>query len=202
LKIERIKIGHSIWQPEISALLTMAYPPFYEVVSIWSSELNTDIQLNSFVGEVYIGLDLLTANFSNSPKLLREYLLHVEHVDPEYVPPLSEDPEKDEFLDTAEEFYSWSMRPLFQILSQIHSLDQDGDYTLQYCLFPKKRRYTLRIRNDALTPIPLNVKEDRFFVGALLPASKRFDNVFPSYSLNEIHIIQLGKNTKALPAAF
>lgn len=174
--------------------------PTYQIGPIWSSERNTDVQLNVFVGDKHFQINLFTANFEASPTLLKEYLLHVEHLDPEYLPPLPENPDDDdEFVDPLKEFYDWAMKPFLPLFREIPPLDPDRLYTLQNCLFPERLRYTLQLAGDELIPVPLDVAADGRPVGALLPASAKLDDsVFPLYRPDDIHI-RLDDNAIALP---
>ncbi|KAF2106478.1 hypothetical protein BDV96DRAFT_591006 [Lophiotrema nucula] len=177
----------------------MAGRPPYEIGATWSSEINTDVKLNVSVGDKHFRIDLFTANFEANPKLLKEYLLHVEHSDPTYIPPSLEDPDEDEFVDPLEEFYDWAMEPFAALFREIPPLKRDRSYTLQDCLFPEQFVYTLEVAGDELVPVPRDVNPDSRLVGVLLPASKTLDkSTLPVYRLNDIHV-RLNDDAVALP---
>ncbi|KAF2176782.1 hypothetical protein K469DRAFT_742801 [Zopfia rhizophila CBS 207.26] len=101
-----------------------------------------------------------------SPRLLKEYLLHVERSDLEYIPPLPKNPDEDEFVDPLEEFYEWAMKPFLPLFREISPLDQD-------------RLYTLQLAGDELIPVPLDI------TAGGRPLDK---SMFPVYRPNDIHI--------------
>jgi hypothetical protein len=170
--------------------LAMAGRATYEIGSTWSSELNTDVRLNVSVGDKHFRIDLFTANFEANPKLLKEYLLHVERSDPTYIPPSLEDADDDDFVDPLEEFYDWATKPFATLFREIPALDRDRLYTLQDCLFPQLFVYTLQVAGDDLIPVPRDVNpEDSRLVGVLLPASKPLDkSTIPVFRPNDIHV--------------
>lgn len=177
----------------------MAQRPVYEIGITGSSIQNTDVQLNVFVSDVHFRIDLFTANFEGNPRLLKEYLLHVEHSDPEYFPPLPENP-NDEFVDPLEEFYEWATQPFLPLFREIPSLNSKQRYTLQDCLFPNQVRYTLQLAEDELVPVPLDATADRAPVGVLLSPTQKLDaSTFPVYRPGDIHI-RLSDDAVALPA--
>ncbi len=166
----------------------MAQRPLYEIGNTGSSIHNTDVELNVLVSDTHFRIDFFTANFEGNPTLLKQYLHHVKSTDPEYIPPLPENPD-DEFLDPLEEFYEWAMKPFLPLFREIPPLDRKQLYTLQDCLFPKQVRYTLRLARDELVPVPIDVTDDRFPPGVLLPPAKKLDgSIFPVYRPTDIHI--------------
>lgn len=177
----------------------MIQPPIYKIGPVWSSERNTDVQLNVFVSYTHFRIDLFTANFEASLRFLKEYLLHVEHSDPEYIPPLPGNSDEDETGDPIEEFYERATRPFLSLFRQISPLDQDRSYTLQDCLFPKQFSYTLHLAGNELVPAPLENPAGGRPVGALLPASKKLNtSIVPVYRPNDIHV-HLSNTAIALP---
>ncbi|KAF2240241.1 hypothetical protein BU26DRAFT_498213 [Trematosphaeria pertusa] len=177
----------------------MAQRPVYEIGTTGSSIHNTDVELNVFVSDIHFRIDLFTANFEGNPRLLKEYLLHVEHSDPEYILPLPENPNDIEFVDPLEEFYEWATKPFLPLFREILPLDCKRLYTLQDCLFPKQVRYTLQLAGDELVPVPLDATADRAPVGVLLPPAKKLDgSIFPVYRPSDIHI-RLSDDAVALP---
>ncbi|KAF1963921.1 hypothetical protein BU23DRAFT_585827 [Bimuria novae-zelandiae CBS 107.79] len=177
----------------------MAQRPVYEIGTTGSSIHNTDVELNVFVSDIHFRIDLFTANFECNPRLLKEYLLHVEHSDPEYIPPLPENSYDIEFVDPLEEFYEWATKPFLPLFREIRPLDCKRLYTLQDCLFPKQVRYTLQLAGDELVPVPLDATVDRAPVGVLLPPAKKLDSsIFPVYRPSDIHI-RLSDDAVALP---
>ncbi|KAF2467282.1 uncharacterized protein BDR25DRAFT_376225 [Lindgomyces ingoldianus] len=177
----------------------MASRPTYEIGATWSSEHNTDVKLNVSVGDKHFRIDLFTTNFEANPKLLKEYLLHVERSDPTYIPPSLEDSDDNEFVDPLEEFYDWATKPFAALFREIPPLDRDRLYTLQDCLFPEQFVYTLQVAGDELVPVPRDVNPDSRLVGVLLPASKTLDkSTLPVYRPNDIHV-RLNDNVVALP---
>ncbi|KAF2754344.1 hypothetical protein EJ05DRAFT_479861 [Pseudovirgaria hyperparasitica] len=181
----------------------MAQRPLYEIGNTESSIHNTDVELNVFVSDTHFCINLLTANFEGSPGLLKEYLLHVEHSDPEYIPPLPENPDGNEFVDPLEEFYEWATKPFLSLFREIPPLDRQRLYTLQDCLFPKQVSYTLQLAGDELVPVqvPNDAAVEYARVGVLLPPARRLDSsTFPVYRPRDIHI-RLSDNAMALPQA-
>lgn len=175
----------------------MAPPPQleYEIGPIWSSERDTDVQLNVFVGNKHFQVDLFTANFKANPKLLKEYLRHVERSAPDYLPPLTDE----EFTDPMEDFYEWAMKPFLTLFRQIRPLDPNQRYTLQDCLFPETLPYTLQLAGDEVVPVRRDIAAHVRPVGAMLPASTKLDySMFAVYSPRDIHI-PLGHTAVALP---
>ncbi|OCK86070.1 hypothetical protein K432DRAFT_377033 [Lepidopterella palustris CBS 459.81] len=178
--------------------------PSYEIGYTHSSERNTDVELNVHVGDKHIQLELLTANFEASPALLEEYLLHVKHSDPEYLPPFLENPEDfddddDEFADLLGEFYESAMKPLLPLFHEIPPLDPDRLYTLQDCLYPERQMYTLQVAGDEFVSVPLDPTKGARRTGVELPASAKLDDfAFPVYRPDEIHL-RLADNAVALP---
>ncbi len=56
-------------------------------------------------------------------------------------------------------------------------------------MFPKQVRYTLWLARDELVPVPIDVTDDRFPPGVLLPPAKKLDgSIFPVYRPTNIHI--------------
>jgi hypothetical protein len=177
----------------------MASKPMYEIGATWSSEINTDVSLNVSVGEKHFRIDLFTANFEANPKLLKEYLHHVGHSDPTYIPPSPEDPDDDEFVDPLEDFYAWATQPFTTLFREIPPLERDKSYTLQDCLFPEQFVYTLQVAGDELVPVPRDINPDNRLVGVLLPASKPLDkSTIPVYRPAAIYV-RLNDDTVALP---
>ncbi|KAF2791530.1 hypothetical protein K505DRAFT_363729 [Melanomma pulvis-pyrius CBS 109.77] len=175
----------------------MAQRPMYEIGIPGSSIHNSDGELNVFVSGIHFRIDLFTANFEGNQGLLKEYLLHVERSDPEYILPLPDDPNT-EFVDPLEEFYEWATKPFLPLFREIPPLDRKRLYTLQDCLLLRQVRYTLKLVGDDLVPAPLDATVDRVPVGVLLPPAKRLDNfTFPVYCLSDIYI-WLSDNTVAL----
>jgi hypothetical protein len=178
----------------------MSDRPIYEIGITRSSEHNTDVQLNFSVSDKHFCLDLLTANFEPSPKLLKEYLHHVERSDPTYIPPeLPEDSDEDEFVDPLEQFYDWATEPLSALFCEIPPLDRSQLYTLQDCLYTKHFVYTLKAVGDELIPVKRDKNPDEFIVGALPPASEHLDKfALPIYRPTDIHV-PLTDDATALP---
>ena len=177
----------------------MALQHKYEIGPFWSSERNTDVQLNLYVSDQHFRIDLFTANFEASQRVLKEYLLHVEHSDPEYIPPLPDNPDEDDMVDPIDEFYEWATKPFLPLFREIPLLDKDRVYTLQDCLFPKQLRYTLQLAGEELVPTPLDSTASGRPVGALLPPSKKPNkSLFPVYRPNDIHVT-LSDDAVALP---
>ncbi|KAF2707887.1 hypothetical protein K504DRAFT_458374 [Pleomassaria siparia CBS 279.74] len=77
----------------------MAQRPVYEIGTTGSSIHNTNVELNVFVSDVHFRINLFTADFKGNPRLLKEYLLHVEHSDLEYIPPPLESSNNNKFVD-------------------------------------------------------------------------------------------------------
>jgi hypothetical protein len=50
-------------------------PPRYNIGPFWSSNRNTDVQINVFVSDKHFQIDILTANLEKSPSLLEEYAI-------------------------------------------------------------------------------------------------------------------------------
>lgn len=167
----------------------------YEIGPIWSHERNTDVQLNVFVGNKHFQVDLCTANFNANPKLLKEYLHHVERLAPDYLPPLTDE----EFTDPMEDFYEWAMKPFLTLFRQIHPLVPNQCYTLQDCLFPEKLWYSLQLAGDEMVPVRCDVATHVRPVGALLLASVELDySMFAVYSPRDIHV-SLSRTAVSLP---
>jgi hypothetical protein len=165
----------------------------------WEQNSHTDVELNVFVSDIHFRIDLFTANFEGNLRLLKEYLLHVKHSDPEYIPPLPENLNDYEELDPLEEFYEWAMEPFLPLFREILPLNCKRTYTLQDCPFPRQVRYTLRLAGDELVPVPLDATVDCAPVGVLLPAAKKLDgSIFPVYRPSDIHI-RLSDDAVALP---
>ncbi|KAF1828355.1 hypothetical protein BDW02DRAFT_593294 [Decorospora gaudefroyi] len=177
----------------------MASRPMYEIGSTWSSERNTDVQLNLSVDDKHFRIELFTAKFEANPKLLKEYLLHVKRSDPTYIPPPPrEDSEDDEFVDPLDEFYDWATRPFAALFRKIPPLDRDRSYTLQDCLFAEEFVYTLQVAGDELVPVPYD-----FNFGwrpAAMPLLSRtlHKSALPVYRPNDIHV-RLKDDEVALP---
>jgi hypothetical protein len=173
-----------------SRRLVMGSRPLYEIGATWSSEINTDVSLHVSVGEKHFRIELFTANFETNPNLLEEYLHHVKHSDPTYIPPPPEDPNDDAFVDPLEDFYAWATQPFTTLFREIPPLDRDKSYTLQDCLFPEQFVYTLQVAGDELVPVPRDVNPDNRLVGVLLPASKPLDkSTIPVYRAADIYVM-------------
>jgi hypothetical protein len=170
-------------------------PLKYEIGPIWSSERDTDVQLNVFVGNKHFQVDLFTSNFEANPQLLKEYLCHVERSAPDYLPPLTDE----EFTDPIEDFYKWAMEPFFTLFRQIPPLDPNKCYTLQDCLFPEKLCYTLQLAGDEVVTVRRDVAAHVRPVGTLLPVSAKLDySMFIVYSPRDVHV-PLDRAAVALP---
>ncbi|ORY06228.1 hypothetical protein BCR34DRAFT_590662 [Clohesyomyces aquaticus] len=178
----------------------MAGRPTYEIGTTRSSENNTDVQLNVSVGDKHFLIDLFAANFAGNPKLLKEYLLHVERSDPTYIPPSPEDSNDFEFADPLEEFYDWATNTFATLFRDIPPLDRERSYTLQDCLFPEQFVYTLQVTGDELVvPVPRTIGPDSRLVGVLLPVHKPLDkSTLPVYRPHNIHV-RLNDDAVALP---
>ena len=177
----------------------MIQRPLYEIGTTESSIHNTDVELNVLISDTNFCIDLFTANFEGNPRLLKEYLLHVERSDPEYIPPLLENPTDNELTDPLEEFYEWATKPFLPLFSKILPLDCKQLYTLQDCLFPKNVRYTLQLAGDGLVPVPKEAAVDCAPLGVLLPPSQKLvGSMFPVYRPSDIHI-RLNDDAVALP---
>jgi hypothetical protein len=171
----------------------------YEIGATWGSELNTDVELHVPVGDKHFRIDLFTANLEAHPKLLKEYLLHVERSDPTYIPPSLDDSGYDDFFGPLEEFYNWATKPFAAVFRDIPPLDRDRLYTLQDYLFPEQFVYTLHVAGDELIAISRDIRPDGRVVGMLLPTSEALDrSTVLVYRPNDIHM-RLDEDAVALP---
>jgi len=171
----------------------------YKIGATWSSEINTDVQLNVSVADKHFRIDLFAANFEACPKSLKEYLRHVERSDPTYIQPLLEQADGVELVDPLEDFYDWATEPFAALFREIKPLDRDRLYTLQDCLFPERFMYTLQVAGDELVPVPRDVDPDGRSVGVLLPASETLDtSTVQVYRPTDVHV-PLNDNSAALP---
>lgn len=168
----------------------------YEIGNTWSSNKNTDVQLNVHVGNKHFQINLSAANFEASPKLLEEYLFHVEHSDPEYLSSFSsdndgtnDDSHSEDEGDPLEAFYHWAMEPLLPVFREIPALEQNRRYTLHECLLPKTVTYTLRAIDDVLIPHELENVTNTRPLGVLLPQrNELLAFQFPVIGLRDVHI--------------
>lgn len=182
--------------------------PLYEVGNTISSEHNTDVTLNVMVANKHFRVDLFTTNFEPNPKLLQEYLLHVQRSDPTCMPPPppDSDSDSDDYLeDPLEEFYAWAMSPFTPLFQALPPLDRTRTYTLQDCLFPERFVYTLQVNEDEkLVPVKRDTDPANILVGALLPASKpgALDSFgHKIYRPSEVRV-RLADDAAALPTYF
>ncbi|RJE20507.1 Protein kinase domain protein [Aspergillus sclerotialis] len=143
--------------------------PLYDIGPFWSSDQNTDTQLNAYVSNKHFQIDLSAANFEGSPAILDQYLRHVEHLDPLYIP---DDPDHlDAFEDPLEVLYNWALEPFSAIFKAIAPLELDKKYTLGDCLFAETRHYTLVIVDGNMVPYQLETDRNDRPVGALFQLS-------------------------------
>ncbi|KAJ5226523.1 hypothetical protein N7468_007748 [Penicillium chermesinum] len=78
--------------------------PSYTLGPFRSSVNDEDSQLNVFVSNKHFQIELKASNFEKSPTLLADYLQHLEHLEPDYLP--SPDEEFD-WEDPLEELAEW-----------------------------------------------------------------------------------------------
>ncbi|KAF2669540.1 hypothetical protein BT63DRAFT_263871 [Microthyrium microscopicum] len=172
-------------------------PCLYEIGPTWSSNKNTDVELNVLIGNKHVQVELKAEKFESSPKLHNEYLLHVQRSDPDYFPEAGDDDELD--TDPIKDFYSWAMEPFSTMFHEMDPLDQDRQYTLQDCLYPEKVLYTLQADGDILSPVQLPSTSSFRNVGVRLPeAQSNLNSLFPVFSPKEIHV-PLAPGTNTLP---
>lgn len=166
----------------------------YNIGPFWSSEHNKDTQLNVFVSDKHFQIELQVSNLENSPRLLAEYLQHVEHLEPDYLPK-----SVDDFEDPLDELADWALGCFLPIFQQIPPLKTKRKYTLHECLFPETFHYSLCVVEGKLSPVLLDMTGTKRFLGALLPASKHVDySMFRIYRPDEIQI-PISDTDNALP---
>jgi hypothetical protein len=182
--------------PNFSHTLSpLSMPPRYDIGPFWSSDRNTDVQINVFVSDKHFQIDILAANLEKSPSLLEEYLRHIKRQDPEFIPDESEDA----FVDPVEEIHEWALTPFLPIFTKLPPLDLKKKYTLKDCLYPETLCYTLQAVDDQLFPCPLTTTSKSRAVGAFLPPSSRTDYaMFPVYRADELQV-PISKDSTALP---
>ncbi|KAJ6032181.1 hypothetical protein N7540_002913 [Penicillium herquei] len=136
-----------------------------------------------------------------SPTLLADYLRHLAHLEPDYLPNPDE-----EFEDPLEELVDWALECFLPIFQEIPPLDLHRKYTLQDCLFPEVFHYSLHADQSKLFPIFLDNAGVKRFMGALLPECEQLDySAFPIYRPDEIEIEisisdeSIGSSLPALP---
>jgi Lipopolysaccharide kinase (Kdo/WaaP) family len=169
--------------------------PRYTLGPFWSSERNKDSQLNVFVSNKHFQIELKASNFEKSPTLLADYLRHLEHLDPEYLPEQEVD-----FEDPLEELADWALQCFLPVFREIPPLDIHQKYTLHDCLFPEVFHYSLYADQSQLLPVFLDKSGSGRFMGALLPESEEVDySTFPIYRPDEIEI-PISDKSIALPA--
>ncbi|KAJ5215635.1 uncharacterized protein N7498_002042 [Penicillium cinerascens] len=106
-------------------------PPIYDIGPFKSSTKNTDTQLNVYVSNKRFRIDLFTSNFESSPALLAEYLRHVQHQEPEWIPDESEVDADGEYEDPLDEMHDWILQPFLPIFHEINPLNPSQKYTLE-----------------------------------------------------------------------
>lgn len=176
----------------------MPEQPLYSIGLFESSTKNKDTQLNVHVSDKHFKIDLFAANFEDSRDLLDEYLRHVEHADPEYIP---EEDENGDFADPLDEMNEWVLKPFLPIFRDIPPLDPDRRYTLGDCLYADELHYTVKAVGGNMIPVLLGKTERKknHIVGAQLPSSTHVDySMFPVYHPNEIQV-PIDDNANSLP---
>lgn len=153
----------------------------YDIGPFWSSSKNKNTQVNVHVADKHFQIDLTPSNFETSPALLDEYLRHISHLEPDYIPETTD--ELGDFDDPLEEMCAWVMEPFLPLISDIPPLDFERRYTLQDCLYPETLYYTLRVVDGKLSPVQMHENCHGRFVGALLPDHSQLadDLKFPSW---------------------
>ena len=172
--------------------------PLYDIGPFWSSDQNTDTQLNAYVSNKHFQIDLSAANFEDSPTILDQYLRHIKHLDPFYIP---DDPDDlDAFEDPLEILYDWALEPFSTIFMTIAPLETDKKYSLRDCLFAEILHYTLVVVDGNLVPDQLETDHNARPVGApfqLINQARYFD--FPIYRPDEVQV-SISDDLTALPA--
>ncbi|WEW56988.1 hypothetical protein PRK78_002447 [Emydomyces testavorans] len=173
--------------------------PLYSIGLFRSSTKNTDTQLNVYVADKCFKIDLITMNFKSSPSLLAEYLQHVKHQDPEYIPDNMD--EYGDFDDPLDAMHNWILQAFLPIFHQLPPLDWSRKYTLEDCLFAEEFHYTVQVVEDSLVPVLLSTSrgEKNHLIGALLPSPTHVDySMFPIYRPSEIQV-PIDANSTSLP---
>ncbi|KAJ5614160.1 hypothetical protein N7528_007814 [Penicillium herquei] len=169
--------------------------PRYTLGPFRSSIHDNDSELNVFVSNKHFQIEIKDSNFEKSPTLLADYLRHLEHLEPDYLPGPDE-----EFEDPLEELVEWALECFLPIFREIPPLDLHQKYTLHDCLFPEVLHYSLHADQSKLVPIFLDNTGVPRFMGALLPESDSVDySSFPTYRPDEIEI-SISDESDSLPA--
>ena len=169
--------------------------PRYTLGPFRSSVNDKDSQLNVFVSNKHFQIELKASNLEKSPTLLADYLKHLEHLEPHYLPSPDEEFDWD---DPLEELAEWVLGSFYPIFRQIPPLDKRRKYTLHDCLFPEVFHYSLEVQQEKLSPIFLDNVGDKRFLGALLPEQVDY-STFPIYRPDQIDV-SVSEDCDTLPA--